>query len=171
MKEKMKLNNLLKIGPKKSKRLGRGVGSGKGTTAGRGTKGQKSRSGYNLPRRFEGGQMPLIQRLSKIKGFKSRKPKPQIVKISQVEAKFKDGERVDLKSLFEKGLIKTKSIPIKILADKMPEKTFIWREVKLSQKILKAKVAEAAKKETAKDIKLSKSSKPPKTSKTNLRKR
>ena len=135
----MKLYNLPKIGSKKSKRLGRGVGSGKGTTAGRGTKGQKSRSGYNLPRRFEGGQMPLIQRLSKMKGFKSRKPKPQIVKISQIEANFKDGERLDLRSLLEQGLIKTKDLPVKILADKKPEKQFIWREVKLSQKILKAK--------------------------------
>lgn len=53
---------------KKSKRIGRGNGSGKGTTAGRGMKGQKSRSGGNIPAHFEGGQMPLIRRIPKF-GF------------------------------------------------------------------------------------------------------
>lgn len=53
---------------KKSKRIGRGDGSGRGTTAGRGTKGQKSRSGGNIPYHFEGGQMPLVRRLPKF-GF------------------------------------------------------------------------------------------------------
>ncbi|MEK7142845.1 MAG: 50S ribosomal protein L15 [Patescibacteria group bacterium] len=168
----MELHQLEKVVKKKSKRLGRGVGSGKGKTAGRGTKGQKSRSGYNLPRRFEGGQMPWIQRISKLKGFKSRHPKAQIVKISQIEAKFKEGERVDLKSLIEKGLIKTKDLPVKILADKKLEKGYLWREVKLSQKILKVKVAEEAKK----DIKPFIPAKPVKThsvkiSKNNLQKK
>lgn len=155
----MELHQLEKVVQKKSKRLGRGVGSGKGKTAGRGTKGQKSRSGYNLPRRFEGGQMPLIQRVGKLKGFRSRHPKAQIVKISQIEAKFKEGQRVDIKSLLEKDLIKTKDLPIKILADKKIQKTFIWRQVKLSQKILKvknekeAKVVKEVKKEAQKDIK------------------
>lgn len=52
----------------KRKRIGRGNGSGRGTTAGRGTKGQKSRSGGNIPYHFEGGQMPLVRRLPKF-GF------------------------------------------------------------------------------------------------------
>ena len=136
---------MIKIKSKKAKRLGRGIGSGKGKTAGRGTKGQKSRSGYNLPRRFEGGQTPLVQRLPKVKGFRSRNIKPQIVKLSEVEKNFKAGERVDRKTLLDKGLIKNSNLPIKILADKKPEKKYIFREVKLSRKILEFSKAPAKK--------------------------
>ena len=57
---------------KTSKRLGRGHGYGRGKTAGRGTKGQKSRSGGNLPAWFEGGQTPLHVRTPKLHGFKNR---------------------------------------------------------------------------------------------------
>ena len=53
---------------KKSKRVGRGIGSGKGKTAGRGVKGQKARTGVSL-NGFEGGQLPLHMRLPKLKGF------------------------------------------------------------------------------------------------------
>jgi len=53
------------------KRVGRGVGTGKGKTSGRGTKGQKSRTGYKIPRLFEGGQTSIIARLPKAKGFSS----------------------------------------------------------------------------------------------------
>lgn len=132
----MKLHQLSKLKTKGAKRLGRGPGSGKGKTAGRGTKGQKSRSGYNLPRRFEGGQMPWIQRLPKKKGFRSRYPKAQIVKLSVIENKYKAGEKVEPRSLMGKGLIKNRSLPTKILADKKPEKTFKFRGVRLSGKIL-----------------------------------
>ena len=66
------LNNLTSKGTAKNrKRVGRGVGSGLGKTAGRGHKGQKSRSGGSIARGFEGGQMPLQQRLPKF-GFSSR---------------------------------------------------------------------------------------------------
>ena len=66
------LNNLTSKGTAKNrKRVGRGIGSGKGKTAGRGHKGQKSRSGGSIARGFEGGQMPLQQRLPKF-GFSSR---------------------------------------------------------------------------------------------------
>ena len=69
----MKLNTLKSKGTVKNpKRVGRGIGSGSGKTAGRGHKGQKSRSGGNIPRGFEGGQMPLQQRIPKF-GFSSRK--------------------------------------------------------------------------------------------------
>lgn len=141
----MKLNQVVKINQRKSKRLGRGSGSGRGTTAGRGTKGQKSRAGYNIPRRFEGGQMPWIQRISKVKGFRSRNPKPQIVKLSLIEKNFKAGERVDAKSLLEKGLIADANLPIKILADVKPQKKFTFREVKLSRQIFEFSKTEARK--------------------------
>ena len=68
----LSLNNLVNEGTKSNKkRVGRGIGSGNGKTAGRGHKGQKSRSGGSIPRWFEGGQMPLQQRLPKF-GFSSR---------------------------------------------------------------------------------------------------
>ena len=66
------LNTLTSTGSKKNrKRVGRGIGSGTGKTAGRGHKGQKSRSGGSIARGFEGGQMPLQQRIPKF-GFSSR---------------------------------------------------------------------------------------------------
>lgn len=150
----MKLHELNKLKTNSKKRLGRGSGSGRGTTAGRGTKGQKSRSGFNIPRRFEGGQMPLIQRLPKVKGFQSRQIKPQIVKLSQVEAKFKEGETVDKKTLFGKGLIKNINLPVKILADSRSqkiEKSFKFRGVALTRKILNAaRVSLVAKRKSSK---------------------
>lgn len=118
----------------KKKRLGRGLGSGKGKTAGRGTKGQKSRSGYNIPRRFEGGQTPLVQRLPKMKGFKSSKIRPLVLDMAKIEKVFKEGELVNLKTLQEKGLIKDSKKPVKILGK--ISKKFKFQKVILSQKIL-----------------------------------
>ena len=73
------LNNTVKL-KRSKKRLGRGIGSGKGKTSGRGVKGQKSRSGVAI-KSFEGGQMPLYRRLPK-RGFNPIK-KMKIAKISQ----------------------------------------------------------------------------------------
>ena len=72
LKNIMNLNSISDMGSvKKRKRVGRGMGSGYGKTSGRGHKGQKSRSGGNIRRGFEGGQMPLQMRLPKF-GFSSR---------------------------------------------------------------------------------------------------
>lgn len=133
----MQLSNLPKINTRASKRLGRGLGSGRGKTAGRGTKGQKSRSGHNIPRRFEGGQTPWIQRLPKQKGFRSLKVKPQIVKISIVEKTLKAGSKVTPKILLASGLIKTDKIPTKILLDKKPQVSFKFTGVILTKKSIK----------------------------------
>lgn len=142
----MNLNTLAKIQTNGSKRLGRGEGSGRGKTSGRGTKGQKSRAGHNIPRRFEGGQMPWIQRLPKVKGFRSKHPKAQIVKLSIIEKNFKVGEKVDAKSLLAKKLITDPNLPIKILADIKPTKKYIFRQAKLTKKILsQTKVSSSAK--------------------------
>jgi len=130
------LNKLPKLGKSPSKRLGRGLGSGRGKTAGRGTKGQKSRSGYNIPRRFEGGQMPWIQRLPKKRGFSSIKEKPQIVKLSILEKVFDKGIKINQKVLFEKGLIKSKSMPVKVSVDKKIESNFKYQQVILTKKML-----------------------------------
>ena len=95
------------------RRIGRG--GKKGTYSGRGMKGQKSRSGHNIPRRFEGGQTPLVMRLHKLPGFKSYKPKAQIISLDNISANFKNGETVSTNTLIEKGIIK-KGQRVKILS-------------------------------------------------------
>lgn len=104
--------------------VGRGIGTGHGGhTAGRGTKGQKSRSGYSRPRPgFEGGQMPLARRLPKLRGF-SRGWLMSSVKNFElpltVVAEVVEAEKVDIESLITAGLIKpvSKKVSVKILFD------------------------------------------------------
>jgi len=87
----------------KSKRIGRGTGSGHGKTSGRGTKGQNSRgSGWRIG--FEGGQMPLAQRLPKLGGFKNPfKIEYAIINLSKL-SRFKDGASLDQAAFVEAGL-------------------------------------------------------------------
>jgi large subunit ribosomal protein L15 len=101
---------------KKRRRVGRGQGSGLGTTAGRGNKGQQSRSGGTTYPGFEGGQMPLYRRLPH-RGFTNTSFKTawRIVNLDQVEAKFSAGEVVDGVSLMAKGLVKKVEGLIKVL--------------------------------------------------------
>ncbi|HLC38629.1 MAG TPA: 50S ribosomal protein L15 [Patescibacteria group bacterium] len=114
----MKQHTLKPIMPrKKKKRVGRGIGSGYGKTAGRGTKGLKSRTGYNLPIGFEGGQTPLKMRLPKKKGFFRNRPKTRVINLEQINKTFTAKEIVSPKTLLEKGLIKTENTKIKILAN------------------------------------------------------
>tara|TARA_B100001250_G_scaffold349815_1_gene321228 strand:- start:4413 stop:4865 length:453 start_codon:yes stop_codon:yes gene_type:complete len=114
----MKLNNLIKTNIEK-KRLGRGIGSGKGKTSGRGHKGQKSRSGVAI-KSFEGGQMPLYRRLPK-RGFKSLvKNNIAIVNLSTLQKnhdnkKLNFNNQIDLKVLKEKKIINKKFDKLKIL--------------------------------------------------------
>lgn len=86
-------------------RVGRGTGSGRGKTSGRGQKGQNARSeGFRLG--FEGGQMPLAQRIPKLPGFKNRFKKIyEVVNVSKL-SRFADGARVDAEALQEAGLVK-----------------------------------------------------------------
>ncbi len=66
-------------------RVGRGIAAGKGKTAGRGTKGQKSRAGASIPAWFEGGQTPLHMRIPKLRGFKRRfKVEYQVVNVGRI---------------------------------------------------------------------------------------
>ena len=96
------------------KRVGRGIGSGLGKTAGRGTKGQNARSGGGVRPGFEGGQLPLFQRLPKI-GFKSHSHKfYAIVNIEKLNC-FEDGAVVDAESLIAAGLIKEVLDGVKVL--------------------------------------------------------
>ncbi len=93
-------------------RVGRGEGS-KGKTAGRGTKGTKAR--YQVPARFEGGQMPLHMRLPKLKGFKNPfRVEFQVVNLDKLSQLFPDGGEVTPASLVEKGAVRDNS-PVKVL--------------------------------------------------------
>lgn len=115
----MKLNKIPKVKGrmKRSKRVGRGIGSGKGKHCGRGMKGQHSRSGGVKGPQFEGGQMPLFRRLPALKGFK-RRPNVvyAIVNLGQIEKLPKGIDEVDADILFEHNLINNPKMKIKLLA-------------------------------------------------------
>jgi large subunit ribosomal protein L15 len=100
---------------RKKRILGRGPGSGRGCTAGKGDKGQNSRSGGGVRPGFEGGQMPLYRRIAR-RGFSNYPFKKEylILNLKALED-FADGEKVNRESLINKGLIKNKKKPIKIL--------------------------------------------------------
>ena len=118
----MKLNELSDNpgAAKKAKRVGRGPGSGKGKTAGRGIKGQKSRSGVAI-NGYEGGQMPLYQRLPK-RGFnKPNRKKFAVVNLGILQ-KFIDAKKLDAKKpinedvLVEAGVVRRKLDGVRVLA-------------------------------------------------------
>ncbi|MGW4989429.1 50S ribosomal protein L15 [Streptomyces mirabilis] len=113
-------NNPLKIhnlrpapGAKTAKtRVGRGEAS-KGKTAGRGTKGTKAR--YQVPERFEGGQMPLHMRLPKLKGFKNPfKTEFQVVNLDKLATLYPEGGEVTVEGLVAKGAVRKNSL-VKVL--------------------------------------------------------
>jgi len=128
---------------KKPRRVGRGQGSGLGTTAGKGNKGQQSRSGGKTYPGFEGGQMPLYRRLPH-RGFSNTSFKKdwQIVNLEQVEAKFSAGEVVDGASLKAKGLVKKADGLVKVLGDGRLTKALTFRVDKASASA-KAKIEQA----------------------------
>jgi len=98
---------------RKARRIGRGTGSGRGKTSGRGQKGQNARSeGFRLG--FEGGQMPLAQRIPKLPGFKNPFKKIySVVNISKL-SRFPDGSKVDAASLAKAGLVRL-GLDVKVL--------------------------------------------------------
>ena len=98
------------------RRLGRGIGSGRGKTAGRGTKGQLARSGPGLPGWFEGGQTPIHMRIPKMRGFKNRFRAAFVaVNVDQLAGYVQDG-RVTPATLAAKGLVRPDA-KVKILAN------------------------------------------------------
>lgn len=138
---------------KKSVQVGRGIGSKRGGhTTGRGTKGQKSRSGYRKPRPgFEGGQNPLSKRLPKLKNvsgsrtrtrlFKIRKTRNVTVKLSEIAEKFDKGAEVNMNSLVEKGVISLlshKKVIVKIVFDKEIDKPLKVEGIKASKTAIAA---------------------------------
>jgi large subunit ribosomal protein L15 len=101
---------------KDRKRVGRGDGS-RGTYSGRGLKGQKSRSGYSRKPGFEGGQLPLIKRLPRKRGFANIfRIEYTIISLAQLNA-FSAGSEVTVEKLVAAGLIKSLRKPVKILAN------------------------------------------------------
>ena len=99
------------------KRVGRGDGSGHGTYSGRGCKGQKSRSGYKMRPGFEGGQLPLIKRLPRKRGFVNIfRTEYSIVNIDRLNI-FESGSEVTPEKLVAAGVVKSLRHPIKILAE------------------------------------------------------
>jgi large subunit ribosomal protein L15 len=123
--EELSLSNLKPAQPRRArKRVGRGLGSGKGRYSGRGIKGQKARAGSHTMRPgFEGGQMPIYMRLGKQRGPYSKDAMPIgphrtstiPVNLRDLDRVFDDGAEVTVETLIEKGLIKNSRTDVKIL--------------------------------------------------------
>ena len=98
------------------KRIGRGHGSGTGVQAGRGHKGAKSRSGFKVKRGFEGGQMPLQRRVPK-RGFHNEfRTEYAVVNLDDLAGRFDADTVVTPELLRERGLVRSRRQPIKVLA-------------------------------------------------------
>jgi large subunit ribosomal protein L15 len=127
MPDDLNLSNLKPAQARKDrKRIGRGLGSGKGRYSGRGLKGQKSRSGSHKMRPgFEGGQNPLYMRLGKLRGQYSKDAMPvgphrtstAPVNVAALEERFDAGGEVTPESLVEKGVLKNTRTDVKILGN------------------------------------------------------
>ncbi|MFP4362611.1 MAG: 50S ribosomal protein L15 [Spirochaetia bacterium] len=118
---------------KKKKIIGRGVGSGKGSTAGRGTKGQKARSGGNVRPGFEGGQMPLYRRIAR-RGFSNHNFKTtyEVVNVRDIDSHFEDGAEITIEALINSGLAKKGSTLVKLLGEGDTKKKFTVKVSKVS---------------------------------------
>lgn len=110
------LSNLKNPHPKQRKRIGRGIGSGTGKTAGKGHKGQLARSGGGTRPGFEGGQLPLFQRLPKVGFNPVNKKVYAIVTLNDLD-KLENGTTVDEKFLLENKIINKLNDGVKVLAN------------------------------------------------------
>jgi len=125
MADELNLHSLKPAQPRRArKRIGRGLGSGKGRYSGRGLKGQKARSGsHKMPAGFEGGQMPIDMRLGKLRGNTSADAMPigpfrtysQPVNLRDLEERFDAGSEVTPETLKAKRLIRKVSVDVKVL--------------------------------------------------------
>lgn len=93
---------------KKKARKTVGRGGKRGTYSGRGNKGQKARSGASIDPLFEGGRSSLVERLKKVRGFKSTHPKKNVVKLESLEKVFKAGDVVSVETLLVAKLVNKK---------------------------------------------------------------
>lgn len=114
----MKLNELSPTpgSRKNKKRVGRGNGSGHGTYSGRGCKGEKARAGFKIRPGFEGGQLPIIKRLPRKRGFTNNfRLEYSVVNMNKLDI-FESGSEVTPEKLLSAGLVKSLRWPVKILA-------------------------------------------------------
>lgn len=102
----MQLHELVITREAPKSRVGRGIGAGQGKTAGRGTKGQKARTGYKIPRRFAGMMSASDYRMAKVRGFKSHRDPEAMISLDLLERGYQTGETVTPDNLVERGLIK-----------------------------------------------------------------
>ena len=120
---------------KKRKRVGRGNASGHGTYSCRGLKGQRSRSGGKSGLK-KMGMKTILKNIPKKRGFKSKRPKNQVVNLFDLNEHFKDGDAVSPQSLFKAGLIDTIKEPVKILNNgELKLKNLSFKNVKMSEGI------------------------------------
>lgn len=118
---------------KKRKRIGRGNSSGHGSYSTKGIKGQRARAGVSNLKRL--GMRQLMLRTPKSRGFKSIQEKNQVVNLSDLSKAYKDNEEVSIKTLLEKGLIKSAKSPVKILGNgELTVKGLKIVDVKISEK-------------------------------------
>lgn len=129
---------------KKRKRVGRGPGSKRGKTCGRGHKGDKSRSGYKDRGAYEGGGLPLFQRVPK-RGFsQARFARPfYVMNLDRVDALFEDGETVNVAALLKKGISRRQlAHGLKILGNgELTKKVVIEATAFSKQAVLKLEAA------------------------------
>jgi large subunit ribosomal protein L15 len=109
----MKFNELKISSNRQARRVGRGIAAGQGKTAGRGTKGQGSRTGSSRRPGFEGGQNPLMQRLPKLPGFRSIRPKAEMVFTGQLDAL---APLADNFTVAQAGLVSSPYVRVKLIS-------------------------------------------------------
>jgi large subunit ribosomal protein L15 len=121
------MNNILSTLPaivdKRKKRVGRGIGSGRGVKSGRGTTRHQA-ARQDIPLHFEGGQNRLVKKFPLLRGKGRNKPLTAdavVISLSDLNT-FDEGQTIDVKMLIEKGIIKTDTTPVKVLANGTIEK-------------------------------------------------
>ena len=113
--------------------MGRGNASGRGTYSTRGQKGQRQRAGVSNLKRL--GMKSQLLQTPKVRGFKSDKPKNQIVSVKAINNNFKDGDVVNAATLLEKNLISTLDKPVKILGKEKLTVKVKFESIKMSASV------------------------------------
>jgi len=155
----MKYHELNVAKKKSAKRVGRGIAAGQGKTAGRGTKGQMSRTGSKKRPGFEGGQNPLMQRLPKLPGFKSKALRPEVVYTGQLDV-FAN-KTVDAEALANAGLITDPYVTVKIIT-----RGDVTKKVTIKAAAISASALEAVQKAGGSFEKVTRTARPVTTKKT-----
>jgi large subunit ribosomal protein L15 len=131
----MQIHQLSVVKKKARKRIGRG--GKRGTTSGRGSNGQKSRSGASVDPLFEGGRSTFLERLKKVRGFKSIHPKKHLITLASLERVCAEGETVTVAMLIEKKLAPKTALSrgVKIVATGLlSKKLVLGKDVAASEK-------------------------------------